>query len=165
MPLPLYRKLKLRKHAGIKHNNIETFKTDLEVNMIKKYNQFRSQNKEQHQEVESWLILEAIDKGWKQHMLNIDNLKEGISLRIWGQKNPLVEYKRESFAMFQEMLNFIKWEIVYHIFHLNAERFNRAELIKKREAELEQININLPEDKVGKNLKLKICCLSWTSIH
>jgi hypothetical protein len=53
------------------------------------------------------------------------------------------------------MLNFIKWEIVYHIFHLNAERFNRAELIKKREAELEQININLPEDKVEKKPKGK----------
>jgi preprotein translocase subunit SecA len=143
------------KTAGIKHDNVEIFKTELEVYLIKKYNQFRSQNKEQHQEVERWLILEAIDKGWKQHMLNIDNLKEGISLRSWGQKNPLVEYKRESFAMFEEMLNFIKWEIVYHIFHLNAERFNRAELIKKREAELEQININLPEDKVEKKPKGK----------
>ena len=52
-----------------------------------------------------WLMLENIDQAWKQHMLNLDNLKEGIGLRGWGQRNPLIEYKREAFVMFEDMMN------------------------------------------------------------
>lgn len=143
------------KKAKISLDNTEIFKTDLQNYLLEQYELYRNQNKEQLQEVESWLTLETIDKGWKQHMLNIDHLKEGINLRSWGQKNPLIEYKREAFAMFEEMLNYIKWEIVHHIFHLNVERFNQKELIKKREAELKDINLNAPANKVDQTRPAK----------
>ena len=93
------------------------------------------------QDAEKWLLLETIDKAWKQHMLNIDHLKEGISLRSWGQKNPLVEYKREAFDMFKEMMQQIRFEVVHHIFHLNIEHFNQHELEHKRQRELDAINM------------------------
>ena len=116
------------------------------------------------QNAEKWLMLETIDQAWKQHMLNLDNLKEGISLRSWGQKNPLVEYKREAFGMFQDMMNSVRMDIIGHVFHLNTQQFNAVELEEKRERELEQLNLisaettsekgttqQRSEDKVGRN--------------
>jgi preprotein translocase subunit SecA len=53
---------------------------------------------------ERMIMLSVLDQQWKDHLLNMDHLKEGIGLRGYGQKDPLVEYKRESFDMFEEML-------------------------------------------------------------
>ena len=141
--------------AKINTNNSQIFESELKDYLVEQYNLYRSENKERMQEIERWLILETIDKGWNQHMLNIDHLKEGINLRSWGQKNPLIEYKREAFLMFQDMLTSIKWEIVHHVFHLNVENFNQQELMKKREIDFAKINLNMPEDKVEKITKSK----------
>ena len=86
-------------------------------------------------------MLETIDSAWRQHMLNLDHLKEGIGLRGWGQKNPLIEYKREAFDMFREMMTHIRFDIVHHLFHLNATKFNPQELEDRRDAELDKINL------------------------
>lgn len=117
--------------------------------LLIKYELFRnSQEIEMVQEAEKWLMLETIDQAWKQHMLNLDHLKEGIGLRGWGNKNPLIEYKREAFDMFQDMMRQVRWEIVHHIFHLSIERFNQQELEQKRERELNQLNFISGEGKV-----------------
>ena len=122
--------------------NSDELKKDL-INFLQlKYDLYRGKIDEQMaRDAEKWLMLETIDQAWKQHMLNLDHLKEGIGLRGWGQKNPLIEYKREAFAMFQEMMRNIKWDIVHHIFHLNLAHFNKAELEQKRERELEELNM------------------------
>jgi len=98
---------------------------------------------------EKWLLLEAIDQAWKQHMLNLDHLKEGIGLRGYSQKNPLIEYKRESFEMFQDMLQDIRRTVVHHLFHLNLDRFDQAELEQKRERELDHMNFSAPSENPG----------------
>jgi preprotein translocase subunit SecA len=122
--------------------NRETFEQDLSAFILEKYEQYRQrQNKEVIHNAEKWLMLETIDQAWKQHMLNLDHLKEGINLRSYSQKNPLIEYKREAFAMFQEVMQDIQRMTVHHIFHLNTERFDQNELEKKRERELDQINL------------------------
>ncbi len=95
---------------------------------------------------EKWLVLETIDQAWRQHMLNLDHLKEGIGLRGWGQKNPLIEYKREAFDMFREMMTHIRFDIVHHIFHLNLTQFNAQEFEKRRDAELERLNFSGEND-------------------
>lgn len=130
-------------------------------------------------EAHKWIILESIDQSWKQHMLNLDHLKEGIGLRGWGQKNPLIEYKREAFAMFEDMMRHVRAEIVHHVFHLDIEHFNQHEFERKREREFDQMNFAAPDspqsniqmarvkDKVGRNndcpcgsgKKYKKCCL------
>src|SRR5262249_39984861 len=53
---------------------------------------------------ERMIMLSVLDQLWKDHLLNMDHLKEGIGLRGYGQKDPLVEYKRESFDMFEGMM-------------------------------------------------------------
>ncbi|HYK03408.1 MAG TPA: preprotein translocase subunit SecA [Thermoanaerobaculia bacterium] len=61
---------------------------------------------------EKYLLLQVIDQQWKDHLLNIDHLKEGIGLRGYGQRDPLVEYKRESFDLFQSMMERIQDRVV-----------------------------------------------------
>jgi preprotein translocase subunit SecA len=61
---------------------------------------------------EKYLLLQVIDQQWKDHLLNVDHLKEGIGLRGYGQRDPLIEYKRESFDLFQSMLERIQDRVV-----------------------------------------------------
>ena len=127
---------------------------DLEVSLVefllKEYATYRdNSSKEQLQRAEKWLMLETIDQAWKQHMINIDHLKEGIGLRGWGQKNPLIEYKRESYIMFGDMMRNIRADIVHHVFHLKPEHFNHNQIERKREKELEEIKMISASDTSG----------------
>jgi preprotein translocase subunit SecA len=61
------------------------------------------------------VMLQIVDAQWKDHLYSLDHLKEGISLRGYGQRNPLIEYKKESFELFQEMKARIEEEIVRYI--------------------------------------------------
>lgn len=130
------------KKQGFDTRTSDAFENDLINFLLERYDLYRNQaKKEIIQQAEKWLMLETIDQAWKQHMLNLDHLKEGIGLRGWGQKNPLIEYKREAFAMFKEMMDMIRKDVVRHIFHLNIERFNEREIEERRERELEQLNL------------------------
>ncbi|MEE2694720.1 MAG: preprotein translocase subunit SecA [Pseudomonadota bacterium] len=57
------------------------------------------------------ILLQIIDKSWKEHLLSLDHLRQGISLRAYGQKDPLNEYKQEAFLMFEEMMQLIRFNI------------------------------------------------------
>ncbi|MYD69932.1 MAG: preprotein translocase subunit SecA [Acidobacteria bacterium] len=70
------------------------------------------------QRVERDVMLQVVDTQWKDHLYGLDHLKEGISLRGYGQRNPLVEYKRESFAMFQGMKERIDEETVRYLWRI-----------------------------------------------
>ncbi|HEX8398981.1 MAG TPA: preprotein translocase subunit SecA [Pyrinomonadaceae bacterium] len=94
---------------------------------------------------ERYIMLEIIDNQWKDHLLSIDHLKQGIGLVGYGQKDPVVEYKKESFDMFQAMLDRIDTLTVRALFHLQivtqqeaeeveAERQRRRERARRRNA-------------------------------
>ena len=68
--------------------------------------------------VERDLMLQVVDSQWKDHLYGLDHLKEGIGLRGYGQRNPLVEYKRESFTMFQAMKERIDEETLRYLWRL-----------------------------------------------
>lgn len=128
--------------AGIGTGNVEIMQKDMINFLLSRYELFRTQHDaEIIQQAEKWLVLETIDQAWKQHMVNLDYLKEGIGLRGWGQKTPLIEYKREAFDMFREMIDQITRDIVSHIFHLNVERFDERAFEERRERELEEISM------------------------
>jgi len=69
-------------------------------------------------ETERMIMLNVIDNQWKDHLLSMDHLKEGIGLRGYGQKDPLVEYKKESYVLFQDMMDRIEDETVRYLFFL-----------------------------------------------
>jgi preprotein translocase subunit SecA len=67
-------------------------------------------------QLERQVALNIVDVQWKDHLYSLDHLKEGIGLRGYGQRDPLVEYKKESFALFQDMRGRIESEIVQYLF-------------------------------------------------
>lgn len=81
---------------------------------------------EQMREIERWVMLQNLDQYWKDHLLSLDHLRDGIGLRGYGQRDPLQEYKREAFTMFQRLVVSIKEDSVQMVFRLQpnlAERF------------------------------------------
>ena len=72
---------------------------------------------EEFAKLERFILLDTVDRQWKEHLLALDHLREGIGLRAYGQRNPLVEYKRESFALFEEMWERIEDQVVKFLFH------------------------------------------------
>ncbi|MCC6366008.1 MAG: preprotein translocase subunit SecA [Bryobacterales bacterium] len=71
-------------------------------------------------ETERFIMLHVIDTQWKDHLLSMDHLKEGIGLRGYGQKDPLIEYKKESFEMFNSLMDRIEDETVRYLFFLQT---------------------------------------------
>ena len=67
---------------------------------------------------EKFVMLQVVDQQWKDHLLALDHLKEGIGLRGYGQRDPLVEYKKESFELFTIMKERIEDQIVQYLFRL-----------------------------------------------
>ncbi len=124
------------------------------------------------------LLLQAIDSQWKDHLLSVDHLKEGIGLRSYGQKNPKEEYKREAYSLFMEMMGRIRQEVPQKLFRVQLAS---EEDVERMEAQRRQQQISLnrvggeeqarkpstrEENKVGRNdacpcgsgKKYKKCC-------
>ena len=80
--------------------------------------------------VERDIMLQLVDAQWKDHLYSLDHLKEGIGLRGYGQRDPLVEYKKESYALFQAMKDRIDEEMVRYLWRLTPvlERKRRGRL-------------------------------------
>ncbi len=81
-------------------------------------------------ETERIVMLNVVDNQWKDHLLSMDHLKEGIGLRGYGQKDPLVEYKKESFVLFNEMLDRIEDETIRILFFLQPAE-ERAPMVTR----------------------------------
>ena len=148
------------------------------------YEQYRAQvPSELLVQAEKWILLETIDHAWRMHLQNIDHLREGIGLRGYGQKNPLIEYKKESFNEFEKMMQEIKWDIVQRIFRNRTDQYSADainQIEKEKEKELAELQLGgsgdsttegpqparRAEPKVGRNdpcpcgsgKKFKHCC-------
>jgi preprotein translocase subunit SecA len=72
--------------------------------------------------LERRIILDVVDSQWKDHLLSLDHLKEGIGLRGYGQKDPLVEFKKEAFILFEDMMARIDNETVRYLFHIQIQQ-------------------------------------------
>ena len=86
--------------------------------------EFKKENfdAEMFEQFQRYIILRTIDKEWQDHLYMMDQLREGIGLRAYGQKNPLVEYKHEGFAMFETMMNNTNSETLKRIFRTDLSR-------------------------------------------
>ena len=122
--------------AGLQSDVLTQFGVKLDIGAMQELNRAqieddifeklerRYQDKEQAvgadlmRETERMIMLNVIDNQWKDHLLSMDHLKEGIGLRGYGQKDPLVEYKKESFKLFQDMMDRVEDETVRFLFFL-----------------------------------------------
>jgi preprotein translocase subunit SecA len=80
--------------------------------------------------LEKMIMLQSLDYHWKDHLLAIDQLKEGIGLRGYAQKNPLIEYQKEAYQMFLEMLDRIKKDTVQKLFAVQIAKEQEAKELK-----------------------------------
>jgi preprotein translocase subunit SecA len=125
------------------------------------------------------LLLQTIDVQWKDHLLSIDHLKEGIGLRGYGQKNPKEEYKKEAYGLFMEMMGRIRQEVIQKLFRVQLAREDDVERMEETEQRRRRLvlsragggeqapkPVTREEDKVGRNdpcpcgsgKKYKKCC-------
>jgi preprotein translocase subunit SecA len=103
---------------GMARQEIETHIYDL---LIARYKEKEDLiGPENMRDAERIVMLNVIDNQWKDHLLSMDHLKEGIGLRGYGQKDPLIEYKKESFQMFQDMMDRIEDETIRYLFFLQV---------------------------------------------
>ena len=89
--------------------------------------------------LERRIILDIVDTQWKDHLLTLDHLKEGIGLRGYGQKDPLVEFKKEAFTLFEDMMGRIDTETVRYLFLVQPARpEDEAREIERRQRRQQQ---------------------------
>jgi preprotein translocase subunit SecA len=89
--------------------------------------------------LERHILLDIVDAQWKDHLLTLDHLKEGIGLRGYGQKDPLVEFKKEAFTLFEDMLDRIDTEAVRFLFLMQpAKPEEEAKQIERRQRRAQQ---------------------------
>ena len=69
--------------------------------------------------IEKSVVLQILDQQWKEHLLSLDHLRQGINLRAYAQKDPLNEYKREAFQMFEGMLDKMRQTVTMALAHVN----------------------------------------------
>jgi preprotein translocase subunit SecA len=84
------------------------------------------------------VLLQATDYYWKEHLSNMDHLKEGIGLRGYGQKNPLHEYQREAYQMFAGMMIAVQTSVLQNIFIPELPSESEIQEIEERERELQR---------------------------
>ena len=93
-------------------------------------------------QIEKQVTLQVLDGLWKDHLQTMDQLRQGIHLRAYANKNPKQEYKREAFELFEALLERLKQEVVRILSHLQIKRQDEAELIEQKrreEAERQQL--------------------------
>ena len=96
------------------------------------------------------MMLQAIDNHWKDHLLNIDHLKEGIGLRGYGQKDPKQEYKKEAYNLFMELIVRIREEVLERIFWVRLENPEEIEEIEEEQQQLSKklvFNLSSAEER------------------
>jgi len=132
----------------------EALEGELEDRLRKLYEEKEQQlGVEQMRRIERILRLQIIDAQWKDHLLTMDHLKEGINMRAYGQKDPLVEYKRESFNLFEEMLDRIDSETLRYLYLMRpvtqevSEEEKRIAAQRRRQQSQLQVGRGGPAEK------------------
>ncbi len=90
--------------------------------------------------LEKIFMLQAVDQQWKDHLLAMDHLKEGVGLRGYGQKDPLIEYKREGFDMFEEMKLRIVETTVESLFRVKQAKEDDREIERRQKRQMAQLS-------------------------
>jgi len=85
--------------------------------------------------VEKSLLLQILDQIWKEHLLTLDHLRQGIGLRAYGQRDPLREYQREAFNLFNEMLDSLRERVTLFLAHVELQVTPGEDALKPREQE------------------------------
>ena len=115
----------------------------------KKNSRLKILEENQNNNLEKKIFLQIIDFSWRSHLQYLEQLRQVIGLRQYGQKDPLSEFKKEAFVLFEGLLSKIKTDLIKFLLNLNIVISNE----EKSENTLEEKRENKSEKKVGRNEK------------
>ena len=113
----------------------ETLRERIVASVQSTYDEKSSLMGEAMRQIETQVMLQVLDGLWKEHLQTMDQLRQGIHLRAYANKNPKQEYKREAFELFEALLERLKQEVVRILSHLQIKRQDEAELIERQRRE------------------------------
>ena len=148
---------------------------DLKEELYKKFNDIRQNRinllgEDQAKNIEKKIFLQTIDLNWKSHIQYLEQLRQVIGLRSYGQRDPLIEYKKEAFDLFENLLSKLKFDFITILFNLKiinqSEESDDKREIKKKIANNPKCLLILKKDqKISRNdrcqvtgKKFKNCC-------
>ena len=136
--------------------------------IVEKFNNKRNERlsllgENQSQEIEKRIFLQLIDQNWKTHLQYLEQLRQVIGLRSYGQRDPLIEYKKEAFSLFEDLLNKLKSQFIAIL--INIKIVNKSNQNENNEIQKEKIK-KFASEKIGRNepcpcnsgKKYKYCC-------
>ncbi len=165
-------------HSDLDHFDVKSITKAGLLDMVKKsvWSVYEAKEKQFGEEtlrsIERYIALSSLDAHWKEHLLSLDHLKEGIGLRGYGQKDPLREYQRESFELFLDMLDSVSQDTISKLFAIQPARHEDVEAAVRPEAPVifmnrgEEATREQKSSKIGRNdpcpcgsgKKYKKCC-------
>ncbi len=145
-------------------NDIEGNEVDITAKITELVNDLfqrkeQSYTKEVMRDASKYILLTTFDQVWKEHLRNLDYLRQGISLRAYGQKDPLNEYKREAFNLFEKMLDHLRELYIQRLcfLHVDTEHLNRQSMLlaNKELQEMSRSRIDPAFEKYNSGVSLE----------
>ncbi len=127
----------------------EQIQSDIQTRVKKIFDHQKQSMGPFFEQISKMIMLNAIDQRWKEHLYTIDKVKEGINLRAYGQKDPLIEYKKEAFKAFEYLNNILKSDTVEKMMRVQLVADGGEEAIEKmkpQEPDLEDLNYSSPSE-------------------
>ena len=140
---------------------------DFPLKITNKFNEIRSERvkllgEQQAQEIEKRIFLQTIDLSWKSHIQYLEQLRQVIGLRSYGQRDPLIEYKKEAFNLFESLLEKLKTDLVTILINLRIVQKPIENLEKTKEAKIPFTSLKKMKRNepcfCGSGKKYKYCC-------
>ncbi|MEM8499542.1 MAG: preprotein translocase subunit SecA [Pseudomonadota bacterium] len=110
----------------------ESLRERIEARFVEQYDAKMSPLGEDARKLEKHVMLQVLDQHWKEHLATMDHLRQGIHLRAYAAKNPKQEYKRESFELFQSMLDEIKHEVVQFLARVEIRKEEDVDAVERQ---------------------------------
>ena len=128
------------------------FKTEIrEKFKLKRDGRIKLLGHDQAEQIEKTILLQLIDQNWKMHIQYLEQLRQVIGLRSYGQRDPLVEYKKEAFMLFENLLNKLKSDLVTILFNLKIlEKEEKKEIPEEKKLKGENLE-RFINKKIGRN--------------
>jgi preprotein translocase subunit SecA len=139
--------------AGFKEENLR--QAIEQVAQAAKESQDELNGADNMRQVERIILLQMVDSHWKEHLLNMDHLKEGIGLRGYGQKNPLNEYKREAFDLFGTMIETVKQQTVTNLMRVRLMKQEEVERLEEERRQRQEQQMRLNRESGGDQQEAK----------
>tara|TARA_B100000963_G_scaffold217433_1_gene189605 strand:- start:7703 stop:10249 length:2547 start_codon:yes stop_codon:yes gene_type:complete len=149
-------------------NLISTDEKNFKEKIVKKFQETRNERtkllgENQSKEIEKRIFFQSIDMNWKSHIQYLEQLRQVIGLRSYGQRDPLIEYKKEAFDLFENLLNKLKLDFITILINLKVVEASKDEINQKKSRSIDLKNVGKKMRRnepcyCGSGKKFKHCC-------